>query len=95
MARDLWKGHINGILYGVQFDRALDDSVVARVAGDVTDGRYPGDRATTLDALEQALRSTIPLNDEIETPHSEESIRTFLRQLATALRERTSAPRPH
>ncbi|MEU4474461.1 hypothetical protein [Micromonospora sp. NPDC023888] len=94
MTTDLWKGHINGILYGVQFDRALDDSVVTRVARDVTDGRYPGDRTATLDALGQALRSTVPLNDEIETPHGEESIRVFLHQLSTALRAGTPGPRP-
>ncbi|MGC4810727.1 hypothetical protein ACLQ29_09395 [Micromonospora sp. DT228] len=94
MATDLWKGHINGILYGIQFEQVLDDSVVAWVASGVVDGRYPGDRTATLDALDQALRSGVPLNDEIETRHSEESIRTFLQHLASALRSGTSAPRP-
>ncbi|WP_433128838.1 hypothetical protein ACQPWW_02885 [Micromonospora sp. CA-240977] len=94
MARDLWKGHVNGILYGIQFDRTLDESLVTRVADDVTGGRYPGDRTETLDALDQALRSAVPLNDEIEIPHSEESIRAFLRHLSTALHARASAPRP-
>ncbi|MEU8180021.1 hypothetical protein AB0B85_02295 [Micromonospora sp. NPDC049044] len=93
MTTDQWKGYINGILYGVQFDRTLDDAVVTRVAAGVAAGLYPGDRAETLDALDQALRSEIPLNDEIETPHSEESIRTFLRNLSTALQAGASAPR--
>ena len=57
MATDLWKGHVNGILYGIQFDQVLDDSVVAWVATGVIAGRYPGDRTETLDALDQALRS--------------------------------------
>ncbi|MEU7585662.1 hypothetical protein AB0A95_05100 [Micromonospora sp. NPDC049230] len=88
MATDLWKGHINGILYGIQFEQVLDDSVVAWVASGVIEGRYPGDRAATLDALDQALRSEVPLNDAIETRHSEESIRAFLQGLSTALRSR-------
>ena len=29
MGTDSWKGHVNGILYGIQFDRTLDDTVVA------------------------------------------------------------------
>ncbi|KOX05554.1 MULTISPECIES: hypothetical protein [Micromonospora] len=89
MGTDNWKGHVNGILYGIQFDRALDDSVVTRVADGVVGGLYPGDRAETLDALDQALRYSGPLNDQAETPHSEESIRAFLAQLSTALNART------
>lgn len=42
MGTDSWKGHVNGILYGVQFDRVLDDTVVTRVADGVTAGLYPG-----------------------------------------------------
>ncbi|MEU4527325.1 hypothetical protein AB0F49_03760 [Micromonospora ureilytica] len=85
MSMDRWKGRINGILYGVQFDQVLDDTVVARVAGGVTDGLYPGDRAETREALDQALRHSGPLNDQAQTHHSEESIRTFLHRLSTAL----------
>ncbi|GAB3947405.1 hypothetical protein [Micromonospora vulcania] len=88
MDTNSWKGHVNGILYGIQFDRTLDDTVVTRVATGVTDGRYPGDRAETLDALTQALRHPGPLNDQIETHHSEESVRVFLSQLSTALAAR-------
>ncbi|MFG2047445.1 hypothetical protein ACGFIW_08460 [Micromonospora sp. NPDC048935] len=94
MATDLWKGHINGILYGIQFEQVLDDSVVAWVARGVVEGRYPGDRTATLDALDRALRSEVPLNDEMGTRHGEESIRTFLQRLSTALQSRTSDPRP-
>ncbi|WP_158630818.1 hypothetical protein [Micromonospora inaquosa] len=47
MGMDTWKGHVNGILYGVQFDQALDGTVVTRVADGVTTGLYPGDRAET------------------------------------------------
>ncbi|MET8256623.1 hypothetical protein ACFYPG_08730 [Micromonospora sp. NPDC005553] len=76
---------MNGILYGIQFDRVIDDSVVARVVDGVTAGLYPGDRAETRDALEQALLYSGPLNDQAETPHGEDEIRSFLRQLSAAL----------
>ena len=66
MGTDSWKGHVNGILYGIQFDRALDDTVVTRVADGVTGGLYPGDRAETLEALDHALRYPGPLNDQTE-----------------------------
>ncbi|WP_405427854.1 hypothetical protein [Micromonospora sp. NBC_00617] len=85
MGTDSWKGHVNGILYGVQFDRTLDDSVVTRVADGVAAGLYPGDRAETRDALEQALLYSGPLNDQAETPHSEDDIRAFFRRLTAAL----------
>ncbi|MGN9779613.1 hypothetical protein ACTMS0_28240 [Micromonospora sp. H33] len=88
MGMDNWKGHVNGILYGIQFDRALDDAVVTRVADGVVGGLYPGDRAETLDALTQALRYPGPLNDQVEAPHSEESIRAFLGKLSAALAAR-------
>ncbi|MET8198479.1 hypothetical protein [Micromonospora taraxaci] len=85
MSADSWKGHVNGILYGIQFDTVLDGTVVTRVADGVTAGLYPGDRAETIRALDHALRHPGPLNDEIETHHSEESIRAFLDRLALAL----------
>ncbi|MEU7917940.1 hypothetical protein [Micromonospora zamorensis] len=91
MGTDSWKGHVNGILYGIQFDRALDDTVVTRVADGVVRGLYPGGRAETLDALEQALRYSGPLNDQAETHHSEESIREFLSRLVTALNARAAS----
>lgn len=91
MGTDNWKGHVNGILYGVQFDRALDDAVVTRVADGVAAGLYPGDRAETRDALDQALLYSGPLNDQAETPHSEDDIRSFFRRLSAAL---ASAPSP-
>ncbi|MFC4020838.1 hypothetical protein ACFOW4_23240 [Micromonospora sp. GCM10011542] len=88
MDTDRWKGHVNGILYGIQFDRTLDDAVVDRVADGVTGGLYVGDRAETLVALDEALRSPGPFNDEIGTHHSEESISEFLGRLSTVLRAR-------
>ncbi|NJP35643.1 hypothetical protein [Micromonospora thermarum] len=88
MGTDNWKGHVNGILYGIQFDRALDDAVVTRVADGVAGGLYPGGPAETLDALTQALRYQGPLNDQVEAPHSEESIRAFLGKLSAALAAR-------
>ncbi|MEV4617176.1 hypothetical protein AB0J74_00470 [Asanoa sp. NPDC049573] len=88
MTTGAWKGHINGILYGIQFDPVLDDTVVARVADGVVGGMYPGDREVTLDAVNEALRSPGALNDVMETPHSEESIRDFLGKLSAALAAR-------
>ncbi len=88
MSTESWKGHVNGILYGIQFDPTLDDKVVARVADGVVGGSYPGGRAATLDALTQALRYPGPLNDQVEAPHSEQSIREFLGRLSAALTAR-------
>ncbi|MFG1883511.1 hypothetical protein [Micromonospora sp. NPDC049102] len=85
MSADRWKGHVNGILYGVQFDRSLDDAVVTRVVEGVAAGLYPGDRAETRDALDQALPYEGPLNDQAGTPHSEDDIRAFFRRLSAAL----------
>ncbi|WP_433266317.1 hypothetical protein ACQPWR_02855 [Micromonospora vinacea] len=94
MSTDRWKGRVNGILYGVQFDQVLDDTVVARVAGGVVDGLYPGNRAEMLEALDQALRYPGPLNDEIETHHGEDHIRAFLHQLSAALTTFPAPPPP-
>jgi len=88
MASGEWKGYVNGILYGIQFDRTLDDAAVDRVADGVLHGLYPGDRAQTTAALNEALRHEGPLNDEIEAPHTEESIRVFLGRLSAALAAR-------
>ncbi|MBM0274629.1 hypothetical protein [Micromonospora tarensis] len=85
MGTDSWKGHVNGVLYGTQFDRALDDAVVKRVADGVATGLYPGGLAETRDALDQALRYSGPLNDQAETHHSEDEIRAFLRRLSATL----------
>ncbi|TWJ20530.1 DivIVA domain-containing protein [Micromonospora endolithica] len=83
-----WKGRVNGILYGIQFDRVLDDGTVTRVADHVVRGLYPGRPAEVRDALTQALRYEGPLNDEMRVPHTEESIRAFLDRLAAALAAR-------
>ncbi|MEV4823804.1 hypothetical protein [Micromonospora sp. NPDC049274] len=85
MGTDSWKGHVNGILYGVQFDRTLDDAVVTRVADGVAAGLYPGGRAETREALDQALLYSGPLNDQAETHHSEDDIRAFLQRLTAVL----------
>ncbi|WP_330439619.1 hypothetical protein OHB44_03715 [Micromonospora sp. NBC_00821] len=90
MGTDSWRGHVNGILYGVQFDRTLDDSVVTRVVDGVAAGLYPGDRAETRDALVHALRYSGPLNEQAGTHHSEDDLIEFLRRLSTAL----AAPAP-
>jgi hypothetical protein len=54
----------------------------------VARGLYAAGPAQTLAVLTAALRHEGPLNDEIEVPHTEESIRTFLGKLATALATR-------
>ncbi|MET8525411.1 hypothetical protein [Micromonospora sp. NPDC005172] len=91
MSADRWKGHVDGILYGVQFDRSLDDAVVTRVAEGVAGGLYPGDRAETRDAIDQALLHEGPLDDQAGTPHGEDEIRAFLGRLSAAL---ASGPSP-
>ena len=83
-----WKGHVNGILYGIQFDPTLTDEVVARVADGVMGGMYPGDRVETLEAVNAALAQPGPLNDQMEISQSEETIREFLGKLAADLAAR-------
>ncbi|CCH16214.1 hypothetical protein [Micromonospora lupini] len=84
-----WKGVTNQILYGLMFTPQLDDSSASQMATAMAERRYFGDGpAVYADAIARAQRYAGPLTDEIETPHSEQDFRDFLRRLAGELDER-------
>lgn len=88
-----WKGVVNQILFGVMFTPQLDGTAADQMAAAMVERRYFGDGpAVYADAVEQALRYTGPLTDEIDTPHSEELFRAFLGQLAARLEARRPWP---
>lgn len=69
----------NGILYGVQFAKELDDDVVARVARRAIE--RPDAYLTTEEmysGIVEALASSETLTDFIPGPHSEQDYRDFL-----------------
>jgi hypothetical protein len=84
-------GLINGILYGVQFDRTLDDKVVNRIARAMV--KEPILYLTPEQEYEcvvSGLRSGDPLTGQIPQPHDEQAVREFLGRLV----ERLDALRP-
>jgi hypothetical protein len=84
-----WKGVVNQILYGVMFTPRLDDEAAAQMARAMVERRYFGaGPAAYADAVEQAGRYPGPLTDEIDTPHTDEVFRAFLRSLGTELAAR-------
>ncbi|MEU5912908.1 hypothetical protein [Micromonospora sp. NPDC047527] len=84
-----WKGVTNQILYGVMFTPQLDDAAASQMAAAMMERRYFGDGPDVYaDAIAQAQRYTGLLTDDIETPHSEQGFRDFLRRLAGELNER-------
>ena len=81
-----WAGRINEILYGLLFKTHLDDAVVEQMTRSMIERRSFGDGpAVYAEAIPHALAYSGPLNDEIETPHSEGQIREFLARLADGL----------
>ncbi|MCX5118588.1 hypothetical protein OG992_15500 [Micromonospora sp. NBC_00362] len=84
-----WKGVINQILYGLMFTPQLDDDSASQMAEAMVERRYFGDGpAVYADAIVQAQQYDGPLIDEIETSHSEQGFRDFLRRLAGELDQR-------
>ncbi|MBG6067712.1 hypothetical protein [Micromonospora ureilytica] len=84
-----WKGVTNQILHGVMFTAQLDDAAAKQMAAAMVERRYFGDGpAVYADAIVQAQQYDGPLTDEIETSHSEQGFRDFLRRLAGELDQR-------
>lgn len=81
-----WRGPINQILYGIQFTRELDGTQASQIAEAMAARRYFRDGPQVyLQAIRSSRTYTGPLNDEIETPHSESAIRSFLALVADQL----------
>ena len=77
-----WRTDINGILYTVQFASELDTSQAQRVADMILQGTAIGGGAALFRAsIDQALAQPDALNDDIQTPHTEQQIRAFLAEL--------------
>jgi hypothetical protein len=84
-----WRGGVNGILYAVQFDRELNDTVVQKIVTMIRkDDVLPGGATRFAAAIHEALAQDGPLNDVIETAHSEVDIRAFLAKVRASLAER-------
>ena len=76
-----WKGHIRAVLYGVQFEKnPLDglDRVMQRV---VQAGALAAPPERYLASIQTALAGETPLAELIPQPHSEETVRRYLRAL--------------
>ena len=86
--RLVWRGSINSILYVVQFNSRLTDAVAQKIANMIRGGKVlSGGIDRFLPAIKKALAQDGPLNDVIETPHSEEGIRSLLRKVEDLLEE--------
>lgn len=80
------RGLINGILYGVQFERTLDDEAVDRIARALVQEPIlylPPEQEYEL--LATALRSGELLTGGIPQPHSEDAVRVFLGKVVRRL----------
>jgi hypothetical protein len=85
-ARGEWRGPVNQILYCLLFTGDLDATVVDGIAQAMVARSYLIEGpAAYAEAISGALAFDGLLNEEIETPHSEEQIRSFLSRLAERL----------
>lgn len=90
-----WRGEINRLLYGLMFERTLDDRLVDTAAKGLLHGQVRGsDPQAYQDAIRQALATDATLSDTFETPHGEAEFRDFLRRLAARLDELRPWPPP-
>lgn len=78
-SREFWRGAINGVLYGVQFQEALTSDLAASVAPRLITKPLAGMTAEQqLTALRTAAESGSGLTNLIPESHSEEDFRAFL-----------------
>ncbi|MBO0795219.1 MAG: hypothetical protein J2P36_30350, partial [Ktedonobacteraceae bacterium] len=77
-----WHGVNNAVLYCVQFDRELDESVLNRIARMMLDQPFGGlTHEEEYAALGEALRSDARLTELIPDCHGEQEFRDFLQRL--------------
>lgn len=80
------KGTSNAVLYSIQFERELDDTIVDRIARAVVEQPlWDLDPEQEYRDLSLALRSRARLTSLIPEPHGEEEYRDFLRRLLARL----------
>lgn len=90
-----WRAVINEILYSVQFERELDDAVVARIARAVlAEPLWDLTPQQEYGALTEALQSGARLTEFIPDRHAEEAYRDFLRRLLARLDDTRPWPEP-
>lgn len=81
-----WRGRTNQILYGLIYVEELTDAVAREMAGAMAAGRYFRDGPEAYAAaVGEALAQEGSLVEQIDTPHSDEQFRAFLRRLADQL----------
>jgi hypothetical protein len=88
---DSWRGFVNGVLYKVQFTRALDDEAADWLATDLIEkplGRFTPEQEYA--ALAEALRSADSVTGDMPQPHGEQEMREFLQRVV----RRMDARRP-
>lgn len=77
--REFWRGAVNGVLYGAQFQEELTSDLAARVAPGLIQKPLAGLTAEQqLTALSTAAESGNGLTNLIPEAHSEDDFRTFL-----------------
>ena len=78
-SREFWRGAVNGVLYGAQFQEELTSDLAARIAPGLIQKPLAGLTAEQqLTALSAAAESGNGLTDLIPEAHSEEDFRAFL-----------------
>lgn len=83
-----WKGTVNALLYAIQFRPVLDAEEVNDIAEKIIDGQVlSGGAARYAGAIHGALAQDGPIDDVIETPHSDAALRAFLAQVQHLLEQ--------
>jgi hypothetical protein len=76
-----WEGHIRAVLYGVQFEKNPLDGLDRVMQQVVLAGALSAPPERYLASIQTALAGETPLAELIPQPHSEETVRRYLRAL--------------
>ncbi len=80
-----WAGHIRAVLYGIQFEPDPLDGIDRILEQVVRGGALGATPMQYLESIQSALASGKPLAGLLPQPHSEETIRRYLRELANRI----------
>ena len=83
-----WQAHIRLLMYGIQFEPRPNDHV-DRVLKSVVDRDKQSSPADYLASIDHALKSSEKLADLLPHDHAEPVVRSFLDEVAKALRARS------